>query len=708
MTNADAAAHRGLARAAASLEDEERGLTMLAAFGRERLIAGARTGGALDRSLTLAATVALADIAWRLHGADPAGWAKPEAGLAFERLADLSARVGIDVDRLELLLPLGPRARSRRRRPLRGRCRHPLARPPAPALCDRLMPAHPSVPPQEPAAMRHLRLWLGALDRVIAAALEVQAERAAALTGRQIAAHAITPDHAQLLAEQGAAFFSNGYPLLPAVTLDGGEAVLERALLSEEQTLPLARRATHLARHERSALLICAAAALSPIHERLFAYLVDDMARPHVSVELLLLLTAGETASEPIRRHDFGPGGRLARLGLVTVEGPAGSARAIVRPRDPVLAWLGGARRTAPLRLADPDLIATPAALPLPEGAETALAIAILEAGEGLVAIWGPGDRAALAEGIAAAAGRPLRRIAPARAQPLDEAIEDALARAAGEDAIAWLDLDGLPAAESAADLDRLGALLAGRTQPILLSGRTPWRPPAVLHGGRYAELAAAEIDSATAAGRLAARAGIDYASARDLTGRYRFTDSQQRILAALAGARDVESAARMAAATVSTRFATLIEPRRGPDDLVLPAALHRQVVEIASFFAAAPVVDGRFGFGRLSAAPGAIKVLFTGDPGTGKTLAAEVVARLLGRQLLKVDLAQVTSKWVGETEKNLEAVFEIAEQTAAVLFFDEADTLFGKRGECVTAPIATPISRLASSSSGSRAAAGS
>ena len=125
-----------------------------------------------------------------------------------------------------------------------------------------------------------------------------------------------------------------------------------------------------------------------------------------------------------------------------------------------------------------------------------------------------------------------------------------------------------------------------------------------------------------------------------------------------------------------------LVEPRRGPDDLVLPAQLHRQVLEIADFFVAAPEVDERWGFGRLNAAPGALKAMFTGGPGTGKTLAAEVVAWQLGRQLMKVDLAQVVSKWVGETEKNLQAVFDTAENAAAVLFFDEADTLFGKRGE--------------------------
>jgi SpoVK/Ycf46/Vps4 family AAA+-type ATPase len=74
--------------------------------------------------------------------------------------------------------------------------------------------------------------------------------------------------------------------------------------------------------------------------------------------------------------------------------------------------------------------------------------------------------------------------------------------------------------------------------------------------------------------------------------------------------------------------------------------------------------------------------VLFTGEPGTGKTLSADALANSLGLDLLSVDLSQVVSKWVGETEKNLESVFGQAEESHAVLFFDEADALFGKRGE--------------------------
>src|SRR5881409_2115329 len=70
------------------------------------------------------------------------------------------------------------------------------------------------------------------------------------------------------------------------------------------------------------------------------------------------------------------------------------------------------------------------------------------------------------------------------------------------------------------------------------------------------------------------------------------------------------------------------------------------------------------------------------GPPGTGKTLAAEVLAHSLSVDLMVVDISRVVSKWIGETEKNLAAVFDAAESAQAVLFFDEADALFGKRTE--------------------------
>ena len=127
--------------------------------------------------------------------------------------------------------------------------------------------------------------------------------------------------------------------------------------------------------------------------------------------------------------------------------------------------------------------------------------------------------------------------------------------------------------------------------------------------------------------------------------------------------------------------FAHAITPRRRPEDLVLPPAEHQMVLELAAAGRAWPRIAEGWGFAARGGA-GGVKALFTGEPGTGKTLAAEVIAGMLGLTLLKIDLSQVVSKWVGETEKNLDTAFRQAEDSQALLFFDEADALFGKRGE--------------------------
>ena len=136
-----------------------------------------------------------------------------------------------------------------------------------------------------------------------------------------------------------------------------------------------------------------------------------------------------------------------------------------------------------------------------------------------------------------------------------------------------------------------------------------------------------------------------------------------------------------MVAQKKAGRFARAVVPRRGPDDLILPDNIRDQVLEIPRFYRALARVNESWGFGRLMSG-GGLKALFTGDSGTGKTLAAEVIAHELELPLLKIDLAQLVSKWVGETEKNIDAAFREAEACHAILFFDEADTLFGKRGE--------------------------
>ena len=93
-------------------------------------------------------------------------------------------------------------------------------------------------------------------------------------------------------------------------------------------------------------------------------------------------------------------------------------------------------------------------------------------------------------------------------------------------------------------------------------------------------------------------------------------------------------------------------------------------------------MVNGEFGFGKKLPYGRGTAIVFYGPPGTGKTMAAQVMARELGLDIYRIDLSQVSSKYIGETEKNLGAVFEAAKNSNAILFFDEADALFSKRTE--------------------------
>jgi ATP-dependent 26S proteasome regulatory subunit len=117
-------------------------------------------------------------------------------------------------------------------------------------------------------------------------------------------------------------------------------------------------------------------------------------------------------------------------------------------------------------------------------------------------------------------------------------------------------------------------------------------------------------------------------------------------------------------------------------DDLVLPRVTAQRVREIAAAIKHRHTVYSDWGFaGRISSGQG-LKALFAGPSGTGKTMTAGVIARELGLDLYKIDLSAIVSKYIGETEKNLDAIFRAAQSSNAMLFFDEADALFGKRSE--------------------------
>ena len=128
--------------------------------------------------------------------------------------------------------------------------------------------------------------------------------------------------------------------------------------------------------------------------------------------------------------------------------------------------------------------------------------------------------------------------------------------------------------------------------------------------------------------------------------------------------------------------LAERIDPVATWDDLVLPAGHTGLLHDLVRQVRHRVQVYERWGFGAGAARGLGVTALFAGESGTGKTLAAEVIAHELGLDLYRIDLAATVSKYIGETEKNLRKLFAAAEASGAVLLFDEADALFGKRGE--------------------------
>ncbi|WP_210573771.1 ATP-binding protein [Streptomyces sp. GESEQ-4] len=155
---------------------------------------------------------------------------------------------------------------------------------------------------------------------------------------------------------------------------------------------------------------------------------------------------------------------------------------------------------------------------------------------------------------------------------------------------------------------------------------------------------------------------------------------------AALAGRAvrpdDVRAAVRAQNGAGLDRLARRVEPGVGWDDLVLPPTTHRRLRELALRARHREQVLGQWGMRPGGGRGRGVIALFAGESGTGKTMSAEVVAADLGMDLYVVDLSTVVDKYIGETEKNLERIFTEASAVNAVLLFDEADAIFGKRSE--------------------------
>jgi MoxR-like ATPase len=196
---------------------------------------------------------------------------------------------------------------------------------------------------------------------------------------------------------------------------------------------------------------------------------------------------------------------------------------------------------------------------------------------------------------------------------------------------------------------------------------------------GRWRRVAAsAERDDETiyaALDRAAAQFHLAPAALDDIVERLATTAPAERSAAVWAAARE---AARGGLDALAQRIVTRVDF----DDLALPKAHLAALRDITRQLRHRERVYREWGFGDKHARGQGLTALFAGESGTGKTLAAEAIANTAGLDLYRVDLATVVSKYIGETEKNLKRLFDAAESSGAVLLFDEADALFGKRSE--------------------------
>ncbi|MFF8031537.1 AAA family ATPase [Streptomyces sp. NPDC016626] len=453
-------------------------------------------------------------------------------------------------------------------------------------------------------------------------------------------------------------------------------------------------------------LLVAVAPDLDARFERLYGYLNDDLTRRRPTVGLALEL-CGLAAAAP-GRFRLAPGAPLVAGGLVEVteaERPPLS-RVLVVPDRVTAHLLGNARPDARLAGVLDEAREDPTA----EAAEVHRTAAAAGTGTGLVHLRARGgDAEGLATAALRAAGRrPLVLDAAAFARRSGDVPE--LARVAALEArltgagVVLGPLEALPG-EPAERIRTLRALCTAlRGIPLLTHGTAGWDPAWAADTPVVLTVAAPSPERQAARWRYALeRAAGDGPADGSVTGdaevlagavaAHRLDSGQVRRAAgvavrtaALAGRPvspdDLRTAVRAQNGAGLDRLARRVEPAVGWDDLVLPPPTHRRLRELALRARHREQVLGQWGMRPGGGRGRGVIALFAGASGTGKTMSAEVVAADLGMDLYVVDLSTVVDKYVGETEKNLERIFTEASAVNAVLLFDEADAIFGKRSE--------------------------
>ncbi len=474
-----------------------------------------------------------------------------------------------------------------------------------------------------------------------------------------------------------------------------GEAARYKSFLKEEAPARLARAAASatkalaaceywshlistfsLTQHESDLLCLAVAVELEPKLGRALAYIADDTRATQASTSMASALFGWKSPAEPMTA--------LKRWRLAHPAPIGGQARADA-------GWQADEAVVLSLRAEqwiDPATTDWARSLPaqqlrgLPIGYPAVTEAMLAELGPALAGetewkdldpvLSGPqgSGRQTLAAQFAAALGRPLLAVAtpmiPGLAIQTGEGRMESLIRAARQaratgSILYWRDAEAVTPQEWN-ELRAMGVRsLRGAAQPQANATHCYQLKP---------------LSTAT---RLEIWSCYSPAAAPAIVRTQRLTPGEIRLAATTTAATDVHSALRRAVEAHGELMQSLPCPYIW-DDLVVSPSLERTLREFESQVLLRWEVYEEWGFSRLVHLGQGISALFAGPSGTGKTMAAQVLARSLGLDLYRVDLAGVVNKYIGETEKRLRDVFDAAERSGALLFFDEADALFGSR----------------------------
>jgi hypothetical protein len=458
-------------------------------------------------------------------------------------------------------------------------------------------------------------------------------------------------------------------------------------------------RFARLSELEAEVLALACAVERDPRRQRIVSYLNDDVSQRRLSLFTLQLLFP----EHPDVGLAISPGGGLRNASLLAPTEPGVLGSVALAPSPTVFWWLAGDRARDPELPAGTEHIGPPAGPARSVGAKVGPGAKEIpgvkqsagtddprpsattrDANDRLVLVPG-GDKLRRRQAAIASLGGLLASPLPTSAPAWDALVRQATLEQSG----VLVELEGPLPPEARQRIEQAGhlnwALASAEELPLDCLPAVSWRELGVA-GAPATDVEWEEAVSSVGA-LEAPRVGValDVASNggpdQPVFGNYALTAEQLELVRLAApGVGGISAAVRRLAAGHISAIAPRTRPTRNWEDLVLDPDRTERLREVVARCRHKRKVYGTWGFSALPSA--GVVGLFSGPSGTGKTLAAEIIAGELSLDLYKVDLAALVSKWVGETEKNLAQVFSAAEASNVALFFDEADAIFGKRSE--------------------------